>query len=373
VPELSPEILWIGSGAAAALVAALALALVVAFARARRSHVPKPVRLPTPERPAALVPPEGTVPVGAPARDSVVAVPADWRAGLRRTRGAFTERLERLLRGRTSLDAATLDELEAILYGADLGVRTAEELLAAVRGLRSPDEVRPLLAAKVQALLATLPSAVIETSETPHVILVVGVNGSGKTTSIGKLAARYARAGKRVIVAAGDTYRAAAIEQLAVWAERAGVEIVKGAPGGDPASVAFDALRTARTRGLDVVIVDTAGRLQTDQGLMDELAKIQRVMRKEMASAPHEVLLVLDANTGQNAIRQAQEFKKAVAVSGIVLTKLDGTARGGVVLGIAQEVCLPVRYVGLGESLEDLADFDAHAFVDALFEPAVAS
>jgi fused signal recognition particle receptor len=172
-----------------------------------------------------------------------------------------------------------------------------------------------------------------------------------------------------VIVAAGDTYRAAAIEQLSVWAERAGVEIVKGAPGGDPASVAFDALKAARARDFDVVIVDTAGRLQTDQGLMDELAKIQRVMRKEISSAPHEVLLVLDGNTGQNAIRQAQEFKKAVAVTGIVLSKLDGTARGGVVLGIAQEVGLPVRYVGLGEPLDDIADFDASEFIRALFEP----
>ncbi len=371
MPELTPEILWIGGGAAAAIVAALSL--VLAFSRARRAQVAKPARLPAPERSVVLEPPAGTVPARAPAPDSIRAAQTDWRAGLRRTRGAFTGRLESLLRGRASLDAATLEEVETILYGADLGVRTAEELLAAVRGLRSPDEVRPLLAAKVQALLATLPSAVIEPVEKPHVILVVGVNGSGKTTSIGKLAARYARAGKRVIVAAGDTYRAAAIEQLAVWAERAGVEIVKGAPGGDPASVAFDALRAARTRDFDVVIVDTAGRLQTDQGLMDELAKIQRVMRKEMATAPHEVLLVLDANTGQNAIRQAQEFKKAVAVSGIVLSKLDGTARGGVVLGIAQEVCLPVRYVGLGESLDDLADFDARAFVEALFEPAEAS
>jgi fused signal recognition particle receptor len=362
VPELTPEILWIGGLALAALIAAFVL--VIAFSRARRARVPKPVPLPPPAKSIVLAPPEGAVAVGRPARPAT-----DWRGGLSRTRGAFIGKLEGLLRSRTSLDEATLGEVETILYGADLGVRMAEELLGEVRRLRSPDEVRPALEAKAQALLASLPSAVVEPREKPHVILVVGVNGSGKTTSIGKLAARYAREGKRVIVAAGDTYRAAAIEQLAIWAERAGVEIVKGAPGGDPASVAFDALKAARTRGFDVVIVDTAGRLQTDQGLMDELAKIQRVMRKEMASAPHEVLLVLDGNTGQNAIRQAQEFKKAVAVSGIVLSKLDGTARGGVVLGIAQEVGLPVRYVGLGESLEDLADFDAHAFVEALFEP----
>jgi len=370
VPDLTPEILWIGGGAAAALAAALAL--VIAFARARRSRPPRPEAARPREAPVALAPPEGAVPVAAPQPEPVARAATDWRAGLRRTRGAITGRLESLLRGRASLDEQTLSEVEAILYGADLGVRTAEELLAAVRGLRSPDDVRPLLASKARALLEALPSAVVEPSETPHVILVVGVNGSGKTTSIGKLALRYSRAGKRVIVAAGDTYRAAAIEQLSVWAERAGVEIVKGAPGGDPASVAFDALRAARARDFDVVIVDTAGRLQTDQGLMDELAKIQRVMRKEIGDAPHEVLLVLDANTGQNAIRQAQEFKKAVAVSGIVLSKLDGTARGGVVLGIAQEVGLPVRYVGLGESIEDLADFDAGQFVEALFAPAAA-
>jgi fused signal recognition particle receptor len=379
VPELTPEILWIGGGAAAALAAAIAL--VIAFARARRAAVPRPKPLAARVKPLVLAPPEGAVAVrvetaALPATHpeperapEPVRAPTDWRAGLRRTRGAFIDRLDGLLRGRSTLDAETLDEVEAILYGADLGVRTAEELLGAVRGLRSPDEVRPMLEARAQALLATLPSAVVEPREKPHVILVVGVNGSGKTTSIGKLAARYARAGKRVIVAAGDTYRAAAIEQLSIWAERAGVEIVKGAPGGDPASVAFDALKAARARDFDVVIVDTAGRLQTDQGLMDELAKIQRVMRKEMASAPHEVLLVLDGNTGQNAIRQAQEFKKAVAVTGIVLSKLDGTARGGVVLGIAQEVSLPVRYVGLGESIDDIADFDASEFIRALFEP----
>jgi fused signal recognition particle receptor len=358
----------------AALLAALAL--VIAFSRARRPRaLPS---LPAPERSIVLTPPEGAVPVAVrvpePVAAPVVAAPiaaTNWRDGLRRTRGAFTGKLESLLRGRATLDAPTLEEVEGILYGADLGVRTAESLLEAVRGLQSPDAVQPLLAEKARALLESVPSAVVPVVESPHVILVVGVNGSGKTTSIGKLAARYARAGKRVIVAAGDTYRAAAIEQLAVWAQRAGVEIVRGETGGDPASVAFDALKAARARGFDVVLVDTAGRLQTDQGLMDELAKIQRVMRKELASAPHEVLLVLDGNTGQNAIRQALAFKKAVAVTGIVLTKLDGTARGGVVLGIAQEVGLPVRYVGLGESIDDLADFDAREFVKALFEPGV--
>ena len=373
MPDLSPEVLEL-LGGALAVVAAFA-ALVVGFRRARRAQ-PAPKPRPAPPTPPSVevAPPEGIVavepaPPAAPAVEAPAARRTDWNAGLRRSRAGLVGRLEGLLRGRPSLDEKTLEEVESILFGADLGVRTADELLAVVRRLRSPDEVRPALEARALEILDSLPSALVAPTEKPHVILVVGVNGSGKTTTIGKLAARYARAGKQVIVAAGDTYRAAAIDQLAIWAERAGVEIVKGAPGGDPAAVAFDALKSARTRGVDVVLVDTAGRLQTDQGLMDELAKIQRVMRKEMPSAPHEVLLVLDANTGQNAIRQAQEFKKAVAVTGIALTKLDGTARGGVVLGIAQEVSLPVRYAGLGESLEDLADFDAREFVRALFSP----
>jgi fused signal recognition particle receptor len=374
VPDLSPEILELVGGALTA-VAAFAV-LVVGLRRARRARPPVAPRPQRPKPPRAEAePPEGVVaveraPAAAPTPESLAPPKADWSAGLRRSRAGFIGKLEGLLRGRATLDQTTLGEVETVLFGADLGVRTAEEFLALVRRLNSPGEVRPALEKRALEILEALPSARIADGEKPHVILVVGVNGSGKTTTIGKLAARYARAGKSVLVAAGDTYRAAAIDQLAIWAERAGVEIVKGAPGGDPAAVTFDALRAARTRAIDVVLVDTAGRLQTDQGLMDELAKLQRVMRKELPNAPHEVLLVLDANTGQNAIRQAQEFKKAVAVTGIALTKLDGTARGGVVLGIAQEVGLPVRYAGLGESLDDLADFDAKEFAQALFAPA---
>ncbi|HTO70681.1 MAG TPA: signal recognition particle-docking protein FtsY [Myxococcota bacterium] len=384
--HLSPEVLEL-LGGAVAVVGAFA-ALVFGFRRARRAGPPpfKKLKLPPPRGPARVEPPAETVaaplpvpvaprppakPAPEPAAAPAPAPPrrADWRAGLSRSRAGLVGKLEGIFRGRAALDDAALAEVETVLFGADLGVRTADDFLERVRRVRSPDEVRPALEARAREILGALPSAVVPVAEKPHVILVVGVNGSGKTTTIGKLAARYAREGKRVVVAAGDTYRAAAIDQLAIWADRAGVEIVKGAPGGDPAAVAFDAVKSARTRGLDVVLVDTAGRLQTDQGLMDELAKIQRVMRKEMASAPHEVLLVLDANTGQNAIRQAQEFKKAVAVTGIALTKLDGTARGGVVLGVAQEVGLPVRYAGLGESLDDLADFDAAEFATALFAP----
>ena len=370
--QLTPEVLEL-IGGAFAVVAAFA-GLVFGLRRARRSAPPKRLPVPPPALPREVEPPEGVVavePVPAPAPAPAPAKPRapDWRGGLAKSRAGFIGKLEGLLRGKSALDQATLDDVEGVLFGADLGVRTADAFLSEVKKLSDPSQIRGALEARAQAILGALPSAVVPQTEQPHVILVVGVNGSGKTTTIGKLAARYVREGKSVIVAAGDTYRAAAIDQLGIWAERAGAEIVKGVPGGDAAAVAFDALRSARSRGLDVVLIDTAGRLQTDQGLMDELAKLQRVLRKEMASAPHEVLLVLDANTGQNAIRQAQEFKKAVAVTGIALTKLDGSARGGVVLGVAQETGLPVRYAGLGESIDDLADFDAHEFAAALFEP----
>lgn len=293
--------------------------------------------------------------------------PPDLRDGLRKTRAAFTQRLLELVRARGELDETTVAALERMLYGADLGVRSAEELLDAARRAAGPADVPAALRERALQILRAAP--VDEpTLGRPHVILVVGVNGSGKTTSIGKLALRYRRAGKRVLVGAADTYRAAAIEQLGVWARRADAEFVHGEPGGDPAAVAFDAVRAAASRNADVVLLDTAGRLQTDTDLMDQLAKIARVVRKEIPDAPHEVVLVLDANTGQNAIRQAQEFQRAVSVDRILLAKLDGTAKGGVVLGIALEVGVPVRYIGLGETIDDLADFDAEAFVDALFD-----
>jgi fused signal recognition particle receptor len=201
----------------------------------------------------------------------------------------------------------------------------------------------------------------------PHVILVLGVNGSGKTTTIGKLAARHAAEGRRVVLGAGDTFRAAAIEQLQVWGERVGCEVVAGQEGGDPASVAFDTLRAAVARGADVAIIDTAGRLQTKKPLMEELGKIARVIAREVDGAPHETLLVLDANTGQNAISQARLFTEVTSVSGLALTKLDGTAKGGVLVGLADEFGIPVRYVGVGEGVDDLRDFTADEFVDALF------
>jgi fused signal recognition particle receptor len=320
--------------------------------------------------PRAVEPVPAPVPVPAPPVARRVPAPADWFAGLRKTRDALLGRLDSLLGGADRLGPELLDEIETVLFSADLGTRTADDLMDVARRAGSPADVRPRLRERALELLRAAERPPIAIASKPHIILVVGVNGAGKTTTIGKLADRYQREGRTVIVAAADTFRAAAIEQLEVWANRAEAQIVKGAPGSDPASVAFDAVKSARSRGVDIVLIDTAGRLQTDAGLMDQLAKMSRVVKKEVPEAPHEVLLVLDANTGQNAIRQAKEFQAAVQVSSIALTKLDGTAKGGVVLSIAQEIGVPVRYVGIGEGLEDLTDFDAQRFVDALFAPA---
>lgn len=306
-------------------------------------------------------------PVAAPAQPEPR---ADYAAGLARTRAGFVAGLDALLRGRSALDEAALSEVESLLFGADLGVQTAQELMQVVREAGSPEAIRPALEGRAREILDSLWVPAAPLDHKPHVIVMVGVNGSGKTTSIGKLAARWTGEGKRVLLAAADTFRAAAIDQLAIWAERAGAETVRGKPGGDPAAVAFDAVEAAVTRGFDIVVIDTAGRMQTDAGLMDEVAKIVRVVRKRIPEAPHEVLLALDANTGQNAIRQAQEFSRAVDVTSIVLSKLDGSARGGVVLGIARELGIPVRYVGMGEQLGDLYDFDPEAFARALFSDA---
>ena len=306
----------------------------------------------------------------APVEEVLRRPPADLRSSLLKTRSALLGGLDRLLGGERQLDSKLMAELETLLFGADLGVSAAEELLQAARSVEAPDRVPAALEARALEMLSSAPGAPPDPAQPPRVVLVVGVNGSGKTTSIGKLAARWRREGKRVLVAASDTFRAAAIDQLEVWAERAGAELVKGSPGGDPAAVAYDAVRVAVARQIDVVLIDTAGRLQTDRGLMDELRKIVRVVKKEVPEAPHEILLVLDANTGQNAIRQAQEFARAADVTGIVLAKLDGTAKGGVVLGVAREVGIPVRYVGVGEALEDLCDFDPRSFVRALFSRA---
>jgi len=330
-----------------------------------REAVPAPA-LPTaePERVAPAPPrpePERVAPAPPPAR---------LRDRLRRTREALVGQLGSLL-GSRRVDPAVLEDLESVLFGADLGVRTAAALLETVRREASGadlEEVRRVLRAEILAKLQRVqPQAESASTAKPHVVLVLGVNGSGKTTTIGKLAARHVAAGRRVLLGAGDTFRAAAIEQLQVWGGRVGCEVISGTQGGDPAAVAFDTVKAAVARGADVAIIDTAGRLQTQRPLMEELAKIARVIGRDVPGAPHETLLVLDANTGQNAISQAKLFTQAAPVTGLVLTKLDGTAKGGVIVGLADEFAIPVRYVGVGESVDDLRDFDAEEFVDALF------
>jgi len=288
---------------------------------------------------------------------------------LQRTRATLFGRLGGLFGGRR-VDDALLEELEALLLGADLGVKTAEDLLEVVRKRASgidASSVRDVLRAEILARLRRVEAPPPHRAR-PHVIVALGVNGSGKTTTIGKLAARFRAQGQKVILGAGDTFRAAGIEQLEMWGQRVGCPVVAGRPGGDPSAVAFDTVKAAVARGADVAIIDTAGRLQTKRPLMEELAKLVRVIGREMEEAPHETLLVLDANTGQNAISQARLFTEAAGVTGLVLTKLDGTAKGGVIVGLADEFGIPIRYVGVGEAVEDLREFSAEEFVEALFE-----
>jgi fused signal recognition particle receptor len=284
-----------------------------------------------------------------------------------------------LLPGRR-IDAALLEEVETRLLAADVGIEATETILSDLHRKVARNELadaKALEAALAEALLAILKPVErpleIDRARRPYVILVVGVNGSGKTTTIGKLARRLKEQGLSVMLAAGDTFRAAAVEQLAAWAERNGVPIVAQQTGADPAAVSFDALQSARARGTDVLIVDTAGRLHTQSHLMDELAKIARVVKRLDADAPHEVLLVLDAGLGQNAVRQAEQFSQAIGVTGIVVTKLDGTAKGGVVIAIARRFGLPIRFVGVGEQAEDFGIFDALAYVEGLLRPAAES
>jgi len=282
--------------------------------------------------------------------------------------------LSEVLRGRR-VDEALLEELEEVLFTADLGVSTAEALLERVRreGQGAEGEaVRDLLKRSMSEMLAKAGRSddVLALKGKPHVVLVLGVNGAGKTTTIGKLAAKHQALGRSVLLGAGDTFRAAAIEQLQAWGDRVGCEVIKGEAGGDPASVAFDTVRAAIARDMDVAIIDTAGRLQTKKPLMEELGKIVRVIGRELPEAPHEILLVLDANTGQNAISQTRLFSEVADVTGLVLTKMDGTAKGGVIVGLANEFRIPVDFVGVGEGLGDLREFDSTEFVDALFEDA---
>jgi fused signal recognition particle receptor len=300
---------------------------------------------------------------------------ARMRAKLNRGDSWLTYDLANLLPG-GRIDEGVLEELETRLIGADVGIETTERILADLRGRVARKEL-----ASLDALLGALRHSLLEIMEPvarplvvdpanrPYVVLVVGVNGSGKTTTIGKLARRLAAEGRKVVLAAGDTFRAAAIEQLQVWGERNAVPVIAQAAGADPAAVLFDALQSAQARGADVLIADTAGRLHTQSNLMDELRKVKRVLGRLDPSAPHEVLLVLDAGQGQNALTQAQQFHQALGVTGLVLTKLDGTAKGGIVLAIADRLGIPLRYVGVGETAEDFGVFDAATFVDAVLAP----
>ena len=295
--------------------------------------------------------------------------------GLAKTRGGFMARLNAFIGASKELDDAALAELEEILFSADVGVHTATALLDSVRErlkrreLSDLGKVKSALREEIERILSQASGAHggLPEAPPPQVVMVVGVNGTGKTTTVGKLAAKLRAAGKSVILGAGDTFRAAAGEQLDVWADRARVPIVRGKDGADPGAVLFDAVARARGEGLDVVLCDTAGRLHTKASLMDELKRLKRTLAKAQEGAPHEVLLVVDATTGQNAIQQARQFHDALGVTGFVLTKLDGTAKGGVIIGICDALKIPVRYVGVGEKVADLKEFDAHEFVEALF------
>lgn len=307
---------------------------------------------------------------------SPIAVKRSWRERL--AGSVFNRDVRDLFARHPRLDDALLDELETTLIGADVGVAASSELVESLRkrmGKREFADAGALLAALRAELIALLAPVnvplVIQSTQLPFVILMVGVNGVGKTTTIGKLARRFQSNGHHVMLAAGDTFRAAAVEQLKAWGERHQVPVIAQGSGADSASVIFDALQSARSRGVDLLIADTAGRLHTQSGLMDELAKIRRVLAKLDAGAPHEVLLVIDGATGQNAISQVRQFRAAIGVTGLVVTKLDGTAKGGVVFALAREFGLPIRYVGLGETAEDLRAFDPAAFVDGLLPAAL--
>lgn len=295
------------------------------------------------------------------------------KKGLNKTKQSLIKNIESVVIGYAQIDEEFLEDLEMVLLSGDLGVRTTDYLMRQIRRgvtegeIHHTKEVMPFMEKTVVELLKD-PSKETENIHHPEVILVVGVNGVGKTTTIGKLSGKFGKEGKKVLLAAADTFRAAASEQLTIWAERTGADIVKHAEGADPAAVAFDAVNAAKARGADVVIIDTAGRLQTKVNLMEELAKISRVVKKVIPDAPHQTLLVLDATTGQNAVSQARNFGEIVPLTGVVLTKLDGTAKGGVVLSIHEELNVPIKWIGLGEREDDLDRFEPEPFAKALFE-----
>jgi fused signal recognition particle receptor len=296
------------------------------------------------------------------------------KLGLKRTTDGLVGRIDALLLGKKTIDADTLEELEEILITSDIGVTTAVELIRTMEQrlgrneLKDGAALRTALKDEILVRLTAHHSALDLSGQHPFVLLVIGVNGVGKTTTIGKLASRFTADGKKVLLAAADTFRAAASEQLVAWGDRSGVDVIRHKEGADPSAVVFDACKAAVARGVDILIIDTAGRLHTKVNLMEEMKKIRRVIDREIPGAPHETLLVVDAATGQNAVSQARLFKESAGVTGIALTKLDGTAKGGIVVAVSHEFALPVRYIGIGESIADLRDFDPHEFADALFQ-----
>lgn len=299
--------------------------------------------------------------------------------GLEKTKQGFFSKISKAVAGKSTVDIEFLDELEEILISSDVGLPTTIKIIDRLEARVARDkylnsnELNNILKDEIGNILAEnntkdLPSFLPNTDKKPYVIMVVGVNGVGKTTTIGKLAHQFKKAGKEVLLGAGDTFRAAAVDQLTIWSERVGVQIVKQSMGSDPAAVAFDTVQSGVAKGVDIILLDTAGRLHNKQGLMDELSKIKKVMSKVIPDAPHEVLLVLDASTGQNALEQAKQFSAATQVTALALTKLDGTAKGGVILSIADEFKIPIKYIGLGEKMDQLQVFNRQAFIETLFE-----
>ena len=345
----------------------------------KRPEVPEAEAKP----PSAPVPPparpEVKLPTDKPRSEPLAAPPKAREAsalspGLARTRAGWVSRLGQVFAGKREIDPTLVEEIEKVLLTADIGVRTSQKLLEEIRAslgkreISDPKAVWDHLRKRSIDFLRVAAPPIDFAKAKPFVLLTIGVNGSGKTTTIGKLASKLKAEGRSVLLAAGDTFRAAAAEQLEVWGSRVGAPVVRGKEASDPSSVIFEAIKRASSEGIDVVIADTAGRLHTKANLMDELQKVRRVVGKALEGAPHETWLVIDSTSGQNAIAQAQIFTQAMAVTGIVLTKLDGTAKGGVILGIADQLGIPVRYIGVGERVEDLREFDAEEFVEALFE-----
>jgi fused signal recognition particle receptor len=296
------------------------------------------------------------------------------KKGLSKTHQGFVEKIDHLFLGKKTIDEDLLDELEALLFEADLGVRTSHQLIEGVRqglkrgDLKEPDRVKGFIKQEISRILQAgeRPLSIDFSRTRPFVVMVIGVNGVGKTTTIGKIAHHYASQKKKILIGAADTFRAGAVEQLEIWANRVGADFIKQSEGSDPSAVAFDSIKAAHSRSIDLVFIDTAGRLHTKVNLMQEVKKMKRIIGRECPGAPHEILLVLDATTGQNAISQAKLFHEAIGVTGIAITKLDGTAKGGIIVGITEELQIPIRYIGVGEGIDDLKEFNAHEFVQAL-------